>query len=461
MSLDAVLARIDADLPKSLERLFELIRCKSISADPAYAAEVARTADWCVAELAALGFEASRRDTPGHPMVVAHWPGAVENPGVHVLFYGHYDVQPVDPLHLWRADPFDPRIEEIDGVKVITGRGSADDKGQLLIFVEAVRALLAETGRLPVKVTILLEGEEESGSPSLEPFLAANAAELAHDVALVCDTNMWARGRPAITASLRGLVGEEVMIRCADRDLHSGLFGGPAWNPIRVLTKILASLHDDDGRVTLPGFYDGVADLPPEVAASWAALDTTPESFLGPVGLKTAAGEKGRSVLEQVWARPTCEVNGIEGGYTGDGFKTVLPAEASAKVSFRLVGSQDPVKIRDAFRARVAEMLPPDAVVEFHPHGGSPGLSLPFDSPWLAKGCAALGEEWGVPALLIGGGGSIPVVGAFQRLLGMQTMLVGFGLDDDRIHSPNEKYDLESFHKGARSWARILAKLAE
>lgn len=460
MSLDAVLARLDADLPQSLDRLFDLIRLKSISADPAFAGEVSKTADWCVAALAALGFDASRRDTPGHPMVVAHWTGPVENPDRHVLFYGHYDVQPVDPLHLWRSDPFDPKIEEIDGVEVIVGRGSADDKGQLLIFVEACRALLAEEGRLPVKVTILLEGEEESGSPSLEPFLAANAAELSHDVALVCDTNMWARGRPAITASLRGLVGEEVVIRCADRDLHSGLFGGPAWNPIRVLTRILASLHDDDGRVTLPGFYDGVADLPDDVWTSWEALGTDEASFLGPVGLKTAAGETGRSVLEQVWARPTCEINGITGGYTGDGFKTVLPAEASAKVSFRLVGAQDPAKIREAFRERVRSLLPPDATVDFHAHGGSPGLALPFDSPWLAKGCAALADEWGVPAVLIGGGGSIPVVGSFQRLLGMQTMLVGFGLDDDRIHSPNEKYDLESFHKGMRSWARILKTLA-
>jgi acetylornithine deacetylase/succinyl-diaminopimelate desuccinylase-like protein len=461
MTLARVLDRIDADLPKSLDRLFDLLRLKSISADPAFAKEVRAAGEHCVALLAEMGFEASLRETPLHPIVVAHWTGPVENADKHVLFYGHYDVQPVDPLNLWRADPFDPKIETIeDGVKVITGRGSADDKGQVVIFLEALRALLAEDGRLPVKVTVLLEGEEESGSPSLEPFLAANAAELSHDVALVCDTNMWARGRPAITTSLRGLVGEEVRIACSNRDLHSGIFGGAAWNPIRVLTKILASLHDDTGRVTLPGFYDGVADLPEEVRASWDALGTTAETFLGPVGLKTAAGEAGRSILEQVWARPTCEFNGITGGYTGDGFKTVLPAKASAKVSFRLVGAQDPDAIRAAFRARVAEMLPPDAEVSFHPHGGSPGFSMPFDSPWLTGAREALAEEWGVPALLIGSGGSIPVGNAFAKYLGMPTLFVGFGLDDDRIHSPNEKYDLESFHKGLRSWARILKKLA-
>ncbi|NLH81415.1 MAG: M20/M25/M40 family metallo-hydrolase [Phyllobacteriaceae bacterium] len=460
MSLSRVLDRIDADLPASLERLFAVLRLKSISADPAFKDDVRRAGEAFVAALAEMGFEASLRETPMHPVVVAHWTGAVENPDKHVLFYGHYDVQPVDPLNLWSADPFDPKIEERDGVKVITGRGSADDKGQVVTFLEAMRALLAEDGRLPVKVTVLLEGEEESGSPSLEPFLKANAAELSHDMALVCDTDMWARGRPAITTSLRGLVGEAVTISCADRDLHSGSFGGPAWNPIRLLAKILASLHDDTGRVTLPGFYDGVDETPADVVASWDALGRDAESFLRPVGLKTPAGEAGRSILEQIWARPTCEFNGIVGGYTADGFKTVLPAKASAKVSFRLVGHQDPAKIRAAFQARVREMLPPDATVEFHPHGGSPGFSMPFDSPWLASARDALTEEWGVEALLIGAGGSIPVGDAFARLLNMPTLFVGFGLGDDRIHSPNEKYDLESFHKGTRSWARILKKLA-
>ena len=459
MSLDAVLARIDAELPKSLERLFTLLRMKSISADPAFAPQVRAAGEACVALLTELGFEASLRETPGHPIVVAHWTGPVENEERHVLFYGHYDVQPVDPLSLWASDPFDPKLETRDGVEVISARGAADDKGQVVTFLEAMRALLAEEGRLPVKVTVLLEGEEESGSPSLQPFLKANAAELSHDLALVCDTDMWARGRPAITTSLRGLVGEEVRISCADRDLHSGSFGGPAWNPIRLLAKILASIHDETGRVTLPGFYDGVDELPAEVRASWEALGTTAESFLTPVGLKTPAGETDRSILEQVWARPTCEFNGVSGGYEGDGFKTVLPAEAMAKVSFRLVGRQDPDAIRASFRDRVRAMLPPDAEAAFHPHGGSPGFSMPFDHPALAGARAALADEWGVPALLIGGGGSIPVGVAFARLLNMPTLFIGFGLADDRIHSPNEKYDLESFHKGARSWARILKAL--
>jgi acetylornithine deacetylase/succinyl-diaminopimelate desuccinylase-like protein len=393
-------------------------------------------------------------------MVVAHWTGPVEREAPHVLFYGHYDVQPVDPLSLWDRPPFEPAIvTRADGTKLITGRGTADDKGQYLTFVEACRALVAETGKLPVRVTVFLEGEEESGSPSLHAFLEANKAELSKDLALVCDTGMWDRETPAITATLRGLVGEEVTIHCADRDLHSGMFGGAAQNPIRVLAKILAGLHDDNGACTLPGFYDGISDPPKAVTDAWEAIGLTPADFLGPVGLSTLAGEKGRSVLEQLWTRPTCEFNGIVGGYAGDGFKTVLPANATAKVSFRLVIGQDPLKVRESFRAYVEASLPPDARAEFKPHGASPGLALAFDAPALATAQQALTEEWGKPALIIGGGGSIPVVGNFKRQLGMDSVMVGFGLDDDRIHSPNEKYELSSFHKGIRSWARILAAI--
>ena len=461
MTIETVLTRIDADLDASLARLFDLVRIPSISTDPAYAADVRRGAEWCRAALAEIGFEASVRDTPGHPMVVAHWRGPVSSESPHVLFYGHYDVQPVDPLSLWETPPFEPRLAEAaGGGKIVVGRGAADDKGQLLTFVEAARAYVAETGALPCRVTVLFEGEEESGSPSLAAFLDANKAELSHDLALVCDTNMWDPSTPAITATLRGLVGEEVTITTADRDLHSGLFGGPAQNPIRVLTHLLAGLHDDQTRVTLPGFYDGVADVPPALRTQWEGLGMTPESFLGPYGLSTAAGETGRSVLEQVWARPTCEFNGIVGGYTGEGFKTVLPAQATAKVSFRLVVGQDPAKVRAAFRDYITANLPADAKASFRAHGGSPGLALPFDSPALIKARDALTREWGKPAVIIGGGGSIPVVGDFKNRLGMESLMIGFGLDDDRIHSPNEKYDLTSFHHGIRSWARVLAALA-
>ena len=457
-TLAPVLSTLDADLDASLKRLAELVRIPSISTDPAFAAECRRAAEWLVADLRTIGFEASVRDTPGHPMVVAHHDGPAGSP--HVLFYGHYDVQPVDPLDLWSDDPFEMKVKELSpGRKVLTGRGTADDKGQLMTFVEACRAYKKVHGALPCQVTILFEGEEESGSPSLKPFLEANAQELKSDFALVCDTGMWDRETPAISTALRGLVGEEITIKAADRDLHSGSYGGAAANPIRILARVLAAIHDDNGRVTIPGFYDGVEETPSQILKQWESLGLTAEEFLGEIGLSIPAGEKGRSILELVWARPTAEFNGIYGGYTGKGFKTVIAAEASAKVSFRLVHKQDPDKIRDAFRAFVQERIPADCSVEFHGHGGSPAIQLSYDSPFLTKAKTALSDEWPKPAVMIAMGGSIPIVGDFQTYLGMESLLVGFGLDDDRIHSPNEKYDLSSFHKGQRSWARILDAL--
>ena len=458
-SITPVLNALDANLDASLERLYGLLRIPSISTDPAYAAECRRAAEWLVADLKTIGFEASVRDTTGHPMVVAHHDGPADSP--HVLFYGHYDVQPVDPLHLWENDPFSPSLKEVaPGRKVITGRGSADDKGQLMTFVEACRAYKQAHGQLPCKVSILFEGEEESGSPSLKPFLEANAKELKADFALVCDTGMWDRDTPAISTALRGLVGEEITVKAASRDLHSGSYGGAAANPIRILAKVLAAIHDDNGHITIPGFYDGVEETPSQILKQWEGLDLTAEEFLGEIGLSIPSGEKGRSVLELIWARPTAEFNGITGGYTGKGFKTVIAAEASAKVSFRLVHKQDPIKIRDAFRAFVRARIPADCSVEFHEHGGSPAIQLSYDAPFLSKAKDALSDEWPKPAVMIAMGGSIPIVGDFQTYLGMESLLVGFGLDDDRIHSPNEKYELSSFHKGQRSWARILDALA-
>lgn len=459
--IDTVLEKADANLNSSLEKLFALCRIKSISTDPAYKEECRKAASWLSDYLMILGFEASVRDTPGHPMVVAHHPAATAD-APHVLFYGHYDVQPVDPINLWETDPFEPTIKDMGhGRKVITGRGTSDDKGQLLTFVEACRAFKETHGALPVRVSILFEGEEESGSPSLKPFLEANKAELKADFALVCDTSMWDTETPAISAGLRGLVGEEIKVKAANRDLHSGYFGGAAANPIHILVDILDGLHDETGRVMLEGFYDGVEETPENVKASWKTLGLTDEKFLGEIGLSIPSGEKGRGVLESTWARPTAEVNGITGGYTGDGFKTVIAAEASAKVSFRLVGKQDPEKIRAAFRAYVQSKIPADCSVEFQKHGGSPAIQLPYDSALLTKAKMALSDEWPKPAVTIGMGGSIPIVGDFQKMLGMESLLAGFALADDRIHSPNEKYELNSYHKGIRSWIRIMSALAD
>lgn len=456
--LDAVLDRIDQNLDQSLDRLFALLRIASISTDPAYKTQCRDAAEHVAKDLATIGFDCSIRPTAGHPIVIGK---GADGAGPRALFYGHYDVQPVDPLDLWETPPFEPRIAALpDGRKVIRGRGACDDKGQLMTFVEACRAFKAVTGKLPLPITMMVEGEEECGSANLFGFVRDNAAEFRLDLALVCDTGMWNAQTPAVTTSLRGLLYDEVRLRAADRDLHSGLFGGAAQNPIRLMARIIAALHDDNGRVAVPGFYDGVRELPPDIKADLAALDLTPADFLGPVGLKTPAGENGRMLIEQISTRPTCDVNGIIGGYTGEGAKTVIPGAASFKVSFRLVGDQDPDKIRDAFRAFVRQRVPADCAVEFVSHAGSPALELPYDSPVLGKARAALAAEWGRKAVAVGSGGSIPIVGDFKHVLGLDSLLVGFGLDDDRVHSPNEKYDLTSFHKGIRSWARILAALA-
>ena len=444
MPLTDVLARIDADLPAATERLLELLRIPSISTDPAYKADCRTAADWLVADLESMGIRASARPTPGHPMVVGHVDGPAGSP--HVLFYGHYDVQPVDPLSLWHSDPFDPKVEDTAKGRVIRGRGAADDKGQLMTFVEACRAWQAVNGDLPCRITFLFEGEEESGSPSLIPFLEENADELRADVALICDTGMFQDTSPAIITMLRGMAREEFTIHAATRDLHSGMYGGPAINPIRVLTRILGGLHDDQGRVTVPGFYDGVPELPDAIRAQWQNLAFDHGTFLGDVGLSHPAGESDRTPLEMIWSRPTAEINGIWGGYTGDGFKTVLPAEAHAKVSFRLVGDQDPHAIRQHFRAWVEAQLPADCRIDWKGHGNSPAGVMSIDNPAFEAARAALSEEWNRSAAYVGCGGSIPIAGYFKTYLGMDAMLLGFGRDDDQIHSPNEKYDLECFH---------------
>ncbi|MGL5363553.1 MAG: dipeptidase [Bosea sp. (in: a-proteobacteria)] len=456
-ALTKVLGRLDADRQPALDRLFDWLKIPSISTDSAYAKECRKAGEWLVKDLTALGFTASLRETPGHPVVLAHRP---KKGAPHVLFYGHYDVQPVDPLNLWETGPFEPTLKTLSkGRDVIMARGACDDKGQVMTFIEACRAWLKETGDLPVGVTIMIEGEEENGSVNLPAFVKANAKELKADIALVCDTGMWDRKTPAITSSLRGLLYEEIIIRAADRDLHSGLFGGAAQNPIHILSRICASFHKASGKIAIPGFYEGVKNLPKQVKADLAALGLTEAEFLGTVGLKHSIGEKGRLLIEQISTRPTCDVNGIWGGYTGEGTKTVIAGEARAKVSFRLVGEQDPAKIQKAFRAFVKAQVPKDCSVEFIGYKGSRAIQLPWDSAALNATREALTQEWGKTAVMAGSGGSIPIVGDFKRMLELDTLLVGFGLDDDRVHSPNEKYELSSFQKGARSWARILEAL--
>ncbi len=453
MTLTATLAHIDADQSNSLARLKALLGFPSISTDPAYAADCLQTADWLVEDLQSIGLAAKSHPTQGHPIVLAHH----EGPGPHLLFYGHYDVQPVDPIDLWDHLPFEPFVDETAVPPCIRGRGASDDKGQLMTFIEAMRAWKTVSGSLPCKVTVLLEGEEESGSPSLVPFLQAHKTELGScDVAMICDTGLFGQDRPAITTMLRGLLAEEIVIQGPCIDLHSGSYGGIAMNPARVLTKILGQLHDTEGRVQIPGFYDAIPEVPDNVAQQWDHLGFSDMEYLGAVKLSKPAGEADRSGLEMIWSRPTAEINGISTGYTGEGFKTVLPAQATAKVSFRLVAGQEPLRLRRLFRDWVRAQVPEDCSVTFIDHGAGPASTMDHSHPAFEATRQALSEEWGKEAAFIGSGGSIPIAGYFQTILGIESVLAGFARDNDAIHSPNEKYDVECFHKGIRSWARTL-----
>ncbi|GGE36821.1 hypothetical protein GCM10007276_12850 [Agaricicola taiwanensis] len=458
-ALPTVLAAIDQELEASLARLMDILRVPSISADPAYRADCRKAAEWTAAELKTIGFDARLVETSGQPVVVAHHrpAGATR----HVLFYGHYDVQPPDPLELWTSSPFEPQIVEGPRGQRIVARGASDDKGQFLTFVEAARAWMTTAGSLPCAVTVMIEGEEECGSLSLPDFFKTHGDEIKAEIALVCDTNQWNEDTPGITTTLRGLLYEEVVVTAANRDLHSGLYGGPALNPINALTRALAALHDENNSVAVPGFYEGVPELPADVAANWEGLNFDVASFLGAVGLTSPAGEKDRTALQQLWSRPTCDINGIVGGYIGEGSKTVIPSKASAKVSFRLVGTQDPERIRDSFRSFIRSQLPSDATVEFRNFACAAAQQQPLDGSDLRASARALKEEWGKDTALMGCGASIPIVADFKRELGMDTLLIGFALEDDAIHSPNEKYELTAFHKGIRSWARILEALAK
>jgi acetylornithine deacetylase/succinyl-diaminopimelate desuccinylase-like protein len=456
---DDLIAHLDADHAAATGRLLEWLRIPSVSAQPAHAADCVRAAAWVRDQLIGLGFTASLRPTAKHPVVVAHHPGPGGN-APHLLYYGHYDVQPADPLELWHSPPFDPVVTDGPHGKRVVARGAVDDKGQTMMWIEALRAWSTLVGGPPCAITAVIEGEEEIGSPNLDPFLADHAAELRADVAIISDTGMWNIDTPALSTRLRGLCYTQVDIKAASRDLHSGQYGGAALNPLNLITRVLGDLHDADGRIQLPGFYDGVPELSAEQRATWQKLGFSEHDFLGAIGLSVPVGERDRSALERLWARPTADINGIWGGYTGEGSKTVIASEAHAKVSFRLVPGQDPQAVFRAFQDFVRARLPSDAKAEFHLFGAAPGVEVPADSVFIRAAQTALAAEYGRPAALIGGGGSIPVVSSMKDILGLDTVLMGFGLEDDQVHSPNEKFEMRCFRRGARSHARLLAVLA-
>jgi acetylornithine deacetylase/succinyl-diaminopimelate desuccinylase-like protein len=470
--LDRVLRWIEDEENAAVSELMEWLSIPSISTDPAFTVEVKRAASWAADHLRASGFAVEilptgNAERPGHPVVLATSPGAADYRGPHVLFYGHYDVQPVDPLDLWENPPFQPVIR--DSVKGgpgrrIVARGAVDDKGQVMTFLQAVRAFQRVTGETSggARYTVLLEGEEESGSANLEAFIKAHRARLKDcDVCLISDTGMLGRGRPAITYGVRGLAYTEVTLHGPNQDLHSGLWGGRVLNPNTELCRILAQLWDERRRVTIPGFYDAVRPIAPEEREAWARLPFSAGEALARIGLPPDAdlGEEGFTALEREWARPTAEINGVYGGYTGVGAKTVIPSHATAKVSFRLVADQDPSVITRAFFEWLQARTPPGFRWECRDLSGGYPATLPVDSVHMRVARAAIRRATGVEPALIRSGGSIPVAGMLKSLLGINTIFMGFGLDDDRVHSPNEKFELECFRMGTRCHAAFIEEL--
>jgi len=454
-SLNPVFAQIEKNFDASIERLQSFLQIPSISTDPAFKTEVRRCAEHITNELKTIGLDATLHDTIGHPMVVATDDSAGPD-APRVLYYGHYDVQPAEPLEKWEHDPFAGVVVDGPRGKRFVARGAADDKGQLMTFVEAIRAWKEVHASLPVRVVILLEGEEESGSESLVPFLTEHKEALQADTCIVCDTSMWDVDTPAITSRLRGIVYVEATLHGPSHDLHSGGYGGAVVNPANALAKILGQLHDEEGRIQIDGFYDDVEEVSAEQVAIWNNLGDADALMLEGSGAKATFGEKGYSTLERLWSRPTCDINGLLAGYTGEGAKTVIGAKAMAKISCRLVAHQKPESIAKALFAFLETRTPVGCHWELKNFGASPAIAVPTESPWLEAASAALSSIFPNPAVLIGTGGSIPVVGEFQEILGVDTVMVGFSLDDDLIHAPNEKFEVSCFHRGILSQAAIL-----
>jgi acetylornithine deacetylase/succinyl-diaminopimelate desuccinylase-like protein len=439
----------------ALSQYLDFLRFGSISTDPKYKAQVNACADWLVAKLKSIGLDTALHQTAGHPVVVAHGP---KKPGrLTVLIYGHYDVQPVDPLDLWKRPPFNPGIEN----GIVTARGASDNKGQIFAHILGLEAVLKETGDLPANVIVLIEGEEEIGSPNLAPFLETHRDELACDVVIISDSSMVAPGVPTFTYGLRGIAAIEVTLTGPDHDLHSGIFGGAVENPVTVLARLIAGLHDKNLKVALDGFYDGVKPLEKWERSAWKKLPLDDAELLKISGTPALRGEKGFTPIERIWARPTAEVNGFGGGYQGEGTKTVLPSNAMAKFTFRLVPGQEPKKIiaivEDYFRKNV----PPSVRMHLSPgHAGEPYLVDPH-AGFGAAAQKALGRLFpGKKPALIREGGSIPIVADFKHVLGADTLLLGLALADCNAHSPNETFPVAHLELGARLNRYVLEEIA-
>jgi acetylornithine deacetylase/succinyl-diaminopimelate desuccinylase-like protein len=441
--MDKVIDYINVNRDRYLDELKALLAIPSVSALPQHAADVKRCADWCADELRRIGMQNVRLiDTPGNPVVYGDWLGAAGAPTI--LFYGHYDVQPVDPLNLWESPPFEATIRDGE----IYARGSADDKGQIFMHMKAIEAYLKQNGSLPANIKIILEGEEEVGSEHLDDFIRGHKNELKADVVVISDSAMFARGVPSICYGLRGLVYFQLDMRGSSTDLHSGSFGGAVANPAMVLAQVLAKMKDRSGRITIPGFYDDVMPLSEEERQAWASLPFNEKKYKKDFGMPKVYGETGYTTLERTWARPTFEINGLLSGFTGEGAKTVLPAVSMAKVSMRLVPNQDPDKIADLFQKHVEDITPKTVELKVtRMHGGKPWMTA-YQNPFVQAAARAIEKGFGRTPVFTREGGSIPVVSTFQEELGLPSVLFGVGLPDENAHAPNEKLDVGNFHNG-------------
>ena len=438
-----------------VDDLAELLRIASVSADSRHAGDVRRAAQWMVSQFQRLGLSTEMIETAGHPLVVAESPPV---PGAPVaLVYGHYDVQPPDPLDQWITPPFEPTVRDGN----VYARGATDDKGQMLTHVKSVEAWIQAVGKLPLQVKFLIEGEEEVGSANLEAFVSKERARLACDCVVISDCGQFAPGVPAITYGLRGIAYYELRLTGPRQDLHSGTFGGGVTNPANALATMLAALRDDQGRVQVPGFYDDVLPLTETEREQFRDLPFDETEFMAQLGVGGLSGEVGFSTLERRWARPTCDINGLTSGYQGEGAKTVLPARASAKLSFRLVPKQDPARISRALRSFFEARLPPGIRMELVDHHGAPGVVVPLESPYISAAAAAIEAGFGRPPVFIREGGSIPIVNTFAELLDADVLLLGWGQNDDNTHSPNEKFSLADYQRAISASAHLWPELAK
>ncbi len=433
--------------------LFDLLRIPSVSANSAHRADVRRAAQWVAEQFRGLKLEVELVETAGHPVVFAQSAPVAGPPTI--LVYGHYDVQPPEPLAEWLSPPFEPTVRDGN----VHARGATDDKGQMLTHVKATQAWIESQGALPLQLKFLIEGEEEIGSEHLAEFIGKNRQRLACDCVVVSDTSQFARGQPAITYGLRGIAYYELRLSGPKQDLHSGTFGGAVANPANALCAMLAALINEHGKVQIPGFYDDVEPLTPRERTEFRNLPFDEPNFMRQIGVDALGGEEGFSTLERRWARPTFDLNGLWSGYQGEGAKTVLPARAAAKFSFRLVPHQDPRNITAALKQRLAELCPPGIHMELIGFHGAPGVVVPLDSPYVAAAERAIEHGFGKRPVFMREGGSIPVVSTFHDLLGVDTLLLGWGLDDDNAHSPNEKFCLADFHRGIKASARLWQEL--